>query len=112
MNSAAATKAGRTWRCTASDNSANKPATVPNVENAPSSTHSNATPNGQRRRHHSETQHTTPNTASRAACSEVIRMEVSSKVTIRMIAPIDKEMANATASTAQSRTVLGATSSG
>ncbi len=51
-NSAATSRAGRTWRCTASEDSASRPATVPNVENAPNRTQTSATPNGQRRRHH------------------------------------------------------------
>ena len=52
-NSAATSRAGRTWRCTASEDSASRPATVPDVENAPNRTQTSATPNGQRRRHHS-----------------------------------------------------------
>src|SRR5664279_865914 len=72
-NSAATSRAGRTWRCTASDDSANRPATVPNDENAPNRTQTSATPNGQRRRHHSEMQQSDPNTTSVATCPEVIR---------------------------------------
>src|SRR4029450_2509527 len=53
-NSAATSRADRTWRCTASEDSATRPATVPDVENAPNRTQTSATPNGHRRRHHSE----------------------------------------------------------
>ncbi len=55
---------------------ASRPATVPNVENAPNMTQTSATPNGQRRRHHNEIQHRTPNAASVATCPEVIRLAV------------------------------------
>ncbi len=71
-NSAATSSAGRTGRWTASENKANGPATVPDVENAPSSTHTIATPNGQRRRHHRATQQNPPSVASTAAFPEVI----------------------------------------
>src|SRR3954453_13287990 len=63
-NSTATSRAGRTWRHTAREGSANRPATGPNVENAPNRTHISATPNGQLRRHHSEMQHRAPSAAS------------------------------------------------
>src|SRR3982074_3782594 len=63
-NSAATSRAGRTWRCTASEDSASRPATVPNVENAPNRTQTSATPNGQRRRPHREMQRTAPDGAA------------------------------------------------
>ena len=69
---AAASRAGRTWRCTASEASASRPATEPKVVKAPNRTHTSATPNGQRRRHHSERQQTAPNATSVATCPEVI----------------------------------------
>src|SRR5215210_629003 len=106
-NSAATIKAGRTWRWTASDDSASRPATVPNVENAPNRTQSSATPNGQRRRHHRERQQRAPNATSVATCPEVIPLAVSSTVTLRMKAPRPTAMTNAPASTDQSRAVLG-----
>src|SRR5215213_4099796 len=76
-NSAATSRAGRTGRWTASEDSANRPATVPDVENAPNRTHTSATPNGQRRRHHRDRQQTAPNAASVATCPEVNRLAVS-----------------------------------
>src|SRR6188768_1902169 len=111
-NSAAMSRAGRTWRWTASEDSASRPATVPNVENAPNRTQTSATPNGQRRRHHSEMQQRAPNAASVATCPEVIRLAVSSTVTLRMRAPRAAATTNAPASTDQSRAVLGPTLSG
>ena len=111
-NSAATSRAGRTWRWTASEDSANRPATVPDVENAPSRTHTSATPNGQRRRHHSETQQRAPSAVSVATCPEVIGLAVTSPVTLRMRAPRAAATTNAPASKDQSRAVLGATSSG
>src|SRR5215211_7611704 len=105
-NSAATTKAGRTWRWTASEDKASRPATVPNVEKAPNRTQISATPNGQRRRHHSERQQRAPNAASVATCPEVIRLAVSSTVTLRMRAPRAAARTNALASTYQSRAVL------
>jgi len=111
-NSAAMSMAGRTWRCTASEESASRPATVPDVENAPSRTHTSATPNGQRRRHHRERQLRAPNVASVATCPEDIRVAMSSTVTLRMRAPRAAAMTKAPASTDQSRAVLGATLSG
>src|SRR3954453_18409768 len=109
---AATSRAGRTWRCTASEDSANRPATVLNVENAPNRTHTSATPNGHRRRHHSEMQQRAPNAASVATCPEVIRLAASSTVTLRMRAPRATAMTKAAASTDQSRAVLGAPLSG
>src|SRR4051812_7304318 len=111
-NRTATKRAGRTWRCTASEDSANSPATVPDVENAPNRTHTSATPNGQRRRHHSEMQQRAPNATSMATCPEVIRLAASSTVTLRMKAPRAAAMTNAPASTDQSRAVLDATLSG
>src|SRR3954452_2005628 len=111
-NSAATSRAGRTWRWTASEDSASRPATVPNVENAPNRTQTSATPNGQRRRHHRERQQRAPNAASVATCPEVIRLAVSSTVTLRMKAPSAAAMTNAPASTDQSRAVLALTLSG
>src|SRR3954470_23648554 len=111
-NSAATSRAGLTWRCTASEDSANRPATVPNVENAPNRTQTSATPNGQRRRHHSEMQQRAPSATSVATRPEVIRLAASSTVTRRMRAPSAAAMTKAPASTDQSRAVLGATSSG
>src|SRR6186713_820979 len=70
--SAATSRAGRAERWTASEDSASRPATVPDVENAPNTTHTSATPNGQRRRYHSERQQRAPNAASVATCAEVI----------------------------------------
>src|SRR3954462_3474285 len=70
-NRAATSRAGLTWRCTASEDSANRPATMPNDENAPNRTQSSATPNGERRRHHSEMQQKSPNAASMATRPEV-----------------------------------------
>ena len=69
---AAISTAGRTLRCTANENRAKRPAIVPNVDNVPSKTHASATPNGQRLRHHKETQHRAPNAASMATCPGVI----------------------------------------
>src|SRR4051794_16073626 len=111
-NSAATSRAGRTWRCTASEDSANRPATVPNVENAPNRTQASATPKGQRRRHHSEMQQRAPNATSVATRPEVIRLAASSTVTLRMRAPRVAAMTKAPASTDQSRAVLDATLSG
>src|SRR3982751_951609 len=111
-NSAATSRAGRTWRWTASEDSASRPATVPNDENAPNRTQTSATPNGQRRRHHSDRQQTAPNATSGATCPEVIRLAASSTVTLRMRAPRAAAMTKAAASTDQSRAVLGATLSG
>src|SRR3954452_23005735 len=111
-NRAATSRAGRTWRCTASEDRANRPATVPDVENAPNRTQTRATPNGQRRRHHSEMQQRAPNATSVATRPEVIRLAVSSTVTRRMRAPRATAMTNAPASTDQSRAVLGPTVSG
>src|SRR4051812_12503910 len=111
-NSAATSRAGRTWRCTASEDSASRPATVPNVEKAPNRTQTSATPKGHRRRHQSEMQQRAPNAASTTTCPEVIRLAGASTVTLRMRAPRAAAMANAPASTYQSRAVLGATVSG
>src|SRR5438874_2710316 len=111
-NRAATGRAGRTWRCTAREDSAIRPATVPNVENVPNRTQTSATPNGQRRRHHSEMQQRAPNAASVATRPEVIRLAASSTVTLRMRAPRAAAMTKAPASTDQSRAVLGATLSG
>src|SRR5215213_1839275 len=111
-NRAATSRAGRTWRCTASEDSANRPATVLNDENAPNRTQTSATPNGHRRRHHSERQQRAPNAASVATCPEVIRLAVSSTVTLRMRAPRAAARTNALASTYQSRAVLSLTVSG
>src|SRR3954449_11190366 len=111
-NRAATSRAGRTWRCTASEDSANRPATVPNVENAPNRTQTSATPNGQRRRHQSEMQQRAPSAASVATCPEVTLLAGSSTVTLRMRAPRAAAMTNAPASTDQSRAVRGATFSG
>src|SRR5215210_3296089 len=111
-NNAATSRAGRTWRWTANEDSASRPATVPNVENAPNRTQTSATPNGQRRRHHSERQLRAPNAASVATCPEVIRLAVSSTATLRMRAPRAAAMTNAPASTDQSRAVLGPPVSG
>src|SRR3954453_5330010 len=102
-NRAATTRAGGEWRCTASEDSANRPATVPNVENVPNRTQTSATPNGQRRRHHSEMQQIAPNAPPPRPQSEnhktppsgawvpprpeVIRLAASSTVTLRMRAP-------------------------
>src|SRR5688572_9101154 len=83
-NGAATRRAGGTWRCPASEDTANSPATVPNVENAPNRTHTSAPPNGQRRRHHSERQQRAPNAASVATRPEVIRLAASSTETRRM----------------------------
>src|SRR3954452_14010395 len=68
---AATSRAGRTWRCRASEESANRPATVPNVENAPNRAQTSPPPNGHRRRHHSEMQQTAPNVMSMATFPEV-----------------------------------------
>src|SRR3954452_3418116 len=111
-NTAATSRAGRTWRCTASEDSANRPAAVPNVENVPNRTQTSATPNGHRRRHHSEMQQRAPNEASVATRPEVIRLAASSTETLRMRAPRAAEMTKAAASTDQSRALLGASSSG
>src|SRR3954453_3864570 len=73
-NSAATSRAGRTWRWTASEDSASRPATVAHVENAPNRTQTTPPPNGQRRRPHSERQQSAPNAASVAPCPEVIRL--------------------------------------
>ena len=108
-NSTETNTAGRMGRCTASDDRANSPATVPNVENAPNSTHASATPNGQRRRHHSEMQHSAPTAASVATRPEVIRLAVSSTARRSRSAPSATAMTKAPASTVQSRAVLGAT---
>src|SRR5438552_18103979 len=62
-NSAATSRAGRTWRCTASEDRASRPATVPYVENVPSTTQTSAISNGPRRPHHTESQQTAPNAA-------------------------------------------------
>src|SRR5688572_9616718 len=106
-NSAATSRAGRTWRWTASEDSASRPATVPNVENAPNRTQTSATPNGQRRRHHRERQQRAPNATSIATWPEVIPVAVSSIATLRMKAPRPTAMTNAPASMDQSRAVLG-----
>src|SRR5664279_2616811 len=106
-NRAATSSAGRTWRWIANEDSASRPATVPNVENAPNRTQTSATPNGQRRRHHSERQQRAPNAASVATCPEVIRLAVSATATLRMRAPRAAATTNAPASTDQSRVVLG-----
>src|SRR3954451_16966378 len=111
-NSAAASRAGRTWRWTASEDGASRPGAVPNVENARNRTQTSATPIGQRRRHHSEMQQRAPNATSVATCPEVIRLAGSSRVTLRIRAPRAAAMTNAPASTDQSRAVLGATLSG
>src|SRR3954447_15360151 len=71
-NSAATSRAGRTWRCTASEDKANRPATVPDVENAPNRTHSGPPPNARPPRHHSEMQQRVPNAASVPTRPEVI----------------------------------------
>ena len=71
-NSAATNRAGRTWRCRASEDSASRPATVPDVENTPNTTQRSATPTGHRRLHHRERQQRIPNAASMATCPEVI----------------------------------------
>src|SRR3954452_16539033 len=75
-NRAATSRAGRTWRWTASEDSANRPATVPDVENTPNRTQNSATPNGKPRRHHSEMQQRAPTAAPVATCPEVIRLAV------------------------------------
>src|SRR5215210_3941646 len=111
-NSAATSRAGRTWRWTASEDSASRPATLPDVDKVPNRTQTSATPNGQRRRHHRERQQSAPNAASAATCPEVIRLAVSSTVTLRMRAPRATAMTNAPASTYQSRALLGPTVSG
>src|SRR3954451_21601169 len=111
-NRAATSRAGRTWRCTASEDSANRPATVLNVENAPNRTQTSATPNGHRRRHHSEMQQRAPNAASVAPRPEVIRLAASSTETLRRRAPRAAARTKAPASKDQSRAVLGATLSG
>ena len=85
---------------------------MPNVENTPNRTQTSATPNGHRRRHHSEMQQRAPNAASMATRPEVIRLAASSTVTLRMRAPRATAMTNAAASTDQSRAVLGPTVSG
>jgi hypothetical protein len=85
---------------------------VPNVENAPNKTQTSTTPNGQRRRHHSEMQQRAPNAASVATRPEVIRLAASSTETLRMRAPRAAAMTKAPTSTNQSRAVLGATLSG
>src|SRR3954462_11064647 len=105
-NRAATSRAGRTWRCTASEDSANRPATVPDVENAPNRTQTSATPNGQRRRHHSEMQQRAPNAASVTTCPEVIRLAASSTMTLRMSAPGTIAITKVLLSTDQSRAVL------
>src|SRR5215207_9999016 len=109
---AATSRAGRTWRCRASEDRANRLATVPNVENAPNRTQTSATLNGHRRRHHSEMQQRAPNAASVATRPEVIRLAASFTETFRMRAPRAAAMTKAPASTDQSRAVLGATLSG
>src|SRR2546430_2485272 len=86
-NRAATSRAGRTWRCTASEDSANRPATVPNVGNAPNRTQTSATPNGQRRRHHSEMQQRAPNAASVATRPEGIRLAAATPGTLRLSGP-------------------------
>src|SRR3954452_9880743 len=106
-NKAATSRAGRTERCTASEDSANRPATVPDDENAPNRTQASATPNGQRRRHHRDKQQRDPSVASVATCAEVIELAASSTVTLRRTAPKATAMTKAPASTDQSRTVLG-----
>src|SRR4051812_48114090 len=73
-NRAATSRAGRTWRCTASEDSANGPAAVQNVENVPNRTKPSATPNGPRRRPHSEMQKRAPTAAWVATRPEVIRL--------------------------------------
>src|ERR687883_402672 len=83
-NSAATSRAGRKWRWTASEDSASRSATLPDVENAPSRTQTSATPNGQRRRHHRERQLSAPKATSMVVTrSEVIRLAASSTVTLR-----------------------------
>src|SRR3954462_15388929 len=111
-NRAATSSAGRTLRCTANEDSANRPATVPKVENAPNRTQSSATPNGHRRRHHSEMQQRAPNATSVVTLPEVIRLAASSTETLRMTAPRAAAMTKAPASTDQSRAVLGPSVSG
>src|SRR6187455_1016458 len=69
-NRAAMRRAGRTWRWTASEDNASRPATVPAVENVPNRTQTSATPNGQRRRHHRDRQQIAPNARSVATCPE------------------------------------------
>src|SRR4051794_38411770 len=70
---AATSRAGRTWRCTASEDSANRPATVLNVENAPNRPPPSPTPTAPRRPPHSEMQKRAPNAASGPPRPEVIR---------------------------------------
>src|SRR4051794_30628742 len=111
-NSAATSRAGRTWRCTTSEDSASRPATVPNVENAPNTNKTSATTNSHRPRHNSEMQQRAPNAASVATCPEVIRLAASSTETLEMRAPRAAARTKAPASTDQSRAVLGATLSG
>src|SRR5438128_81292 len=91
----------------ASEASASTPATVPEVENVPNRTQMSATPNGQRRRHHSERQHRNPNTASRATCADVKELAVSFTAVRRTKAPRAVAMTKPTTSTDQSRAVLG-----
>src|SRR5690606_2523147 len=103
--------AGRTWRYTASEDRANRLGTVANVETAPSRTHTNATPNGHRRRHHNETQHSAPSTASVATFPDDRRGVAPSTVTVRVTTPSTTATANAVESTSQSRVVRGPTAS-
>src|SRR3954454_9537616 len=111
-NRATTSRTGRTWRGTDSEDSANRPATVPNDENAPNRTQTSATPNAQRRPHHSEMQQRAPNAASVATPPEVCLLAAPSTVTFRMRAPRAAAMPKARAPTVQSRTVLDATLSG
>src|SRR3954463_14530957 len=73
-NRAATSRAGRTWRCTASEDRANRPATVPDVENVPNRTQTRATPTGRPPPHHSEMQQRAPSAAWGAPRPEVIRL--------------------------------------
>ncbi|MEZ5250454.1 MAG: hypothetical protein R2713_14960 [Ilumatobacteraceae bacterium] len=104
-NSAATSRAGRTWRYSASDDRASRPATVPDVESAPRSTHSRATPNGQRRRHHSDRQQSAPKVASTATCPADIGWAVTSPVMLRIDTPSATAPTNAVTSIHQSRAV-------
>src|SRR5215216_936121 len=82
-NSAATSRAGRTWRWTASEESASRPATVPNVENAPSRTRTGAARIGHLRGVHIEGLFVAPNSVSMSTRPELNLFAVSSTETFR-----------------------------
>src|SRR5664279_3979406 len=56
IHSATTSRACRTGRCTARENSAISPAGVAEIDSVPSTRQATATPNAHRRRHHNKTQ--------------------------------------------------------